>query len=174
MVAENKTRLRWMIALLAAVALAGAYHLRSPQPAGTINPRPEKKAATPKIAERETTLHLDAFAASQDSNSRIGQRNIFTMQAEKVELKNTLTNHSSEITPPVAEPHPSIPLKFWGYARKSDDHGWIFLEDNQERFVTRPGEIVERRYQVLEVTRNSVLIRDLLSGYQLRIPLSEK
>ena len=71
-------------------------------------------------------------------------------------------------------PPPPIPLKFYGFASKPSEPKKVFLADADEVFVARQGEIVERKYKVIQINNTSVVIEDALSKNQQTIQLTAK
>lgn len=65
--------------------------------------------------------------------------------------------------PPRPVDLPSIPLTFFGFARRTGSHS-IFLLKGQDVFVARESEIVDRRYKILKVMPDAVDVEDLLNN----------
>jgi hypothetical protein len=77
-------------------------------------------------------------------------------------------------TPTPTPPPPPIPLKFYGFASKPNEPKKIFLDDDGEVFVARQGEIVERRYKVVQINNTSVIIEDALNSHRETIQVTPK
>jgi hypothetical protein len=187
--AENKKQVRWMIALLAAALLVGIYNFvdfgtssaAAPSPASSSAGNQQKKPALTDVADNGTLdprLRLDILAASQNKKYEAGGRNIFRMEEKKIE--STLTPVRLPFgpdplpTPPPPPPPPPIPLKFYGFASKPTEAKKIFLFDEGEVFVARQGDIVERKYKVIQINNTSVIIEDVLNNNKQTIPLTAK
>lgn len=189
--AENKKQVRWMIALLAILLLVGIYNFvdfgtssaASPSPAGsTPGTQPTKKAnAAPQLADStlDPRLRLDILAVSQNKKYEAGGRNIFRMEEAPIP-KMTGPARLGEMGPPPpptptpTPPPPSIPLKFYGFASKSNEPKRIFLADEGEVFVARQGDIVERKYKIIQINNTSVIIEDVLYSNRQTIQLTAK
>ena len=118
-------------------------------------------------------LHLNALAAVPQNANELGRRNLFRMQEIEVVSKSVSYENPPPPLPPV-DLQPSIPFKFYGFARKQADPYWIFLQDNQDVFVTRLGDTIERRYKVIELRKNGAVIEDVLSNQRQLVPLTER
>jgi hypothetical protein len=187
--AENKKQVRWMIALLVIALLVGIYNFvdfgtssaNSPSPASTSAGNQQKKPALAETADNGTLdprLRLDILAASQSKKYEAGGRNIFRM--EEKPIVQVAANVRGPMgpdplpTPPPPPPPPPIPLKFYGFASKPTEPKKIFLFDEGEVFVARQGDIVERKYKVIQINNTSVIIEDVLNNNKQTIPLIAK
>jgi hypothetical protein len=188
--AENKKQVQWMIALLAIALLVGIYNFvgsGSTSSAASL-PATSSTGAQPKktgaLQVPDSTLDPrfrgDLLAVSQSKKYENG-RNIFRM--EEVPVPTTVKSVRSDgrpigpdlpPTPTPTPPPPPIPLKFYGFASKPSEPKKIFLADEGEVFVARQGEIVERRYKVIQINNTSVVIEDALSKNQQTIQITAK
>jgi hypothetical protein len=77
--------------------------------------------------------------------------------------------------PAVAPPPPPPPsnLKFYGFATPQGGLKRIFLLKDQDVFVAKEGDIVDRRYKVVRISPNAVEILDVLSNNRESIPLTQ-
>jgi hypothetical protein len=187
---ENKKQVRWMIALLAIALLVGIYDFvdfgsssaNSPSPASTSAGNQQKKPALTETADNGTLdprLRLDILAASQSKKYESGGRNIFRMEEKPPALAADVRTRppfgpDPLPTPPPPPPPPMIPLKFYGFASKPTEPKKIFLFDEGEVFVARQGDIVERKYKVIQINNTSVIIEDVLNNNKQTIPLIAK
>jgi hypothetical protein len=187
--AENKKQVRWMIALLAIALLVGIYNFvdfgtssaNSPSPASTSAGNQQKKPALTETADNGTLdprLRLDILAASQSKKYEAGGRNIFRMEEKPiVQVAANVRGPMGPDPPPTPTPPPPpppIPLKFYGFASKPTEPKKIFLFDEGEVFVARQGDIVERKYKVIQINNTSVVIEDVLNNNKQTIPLIAK
>jgi len=184
--AENKKQVQWMIALLVILLLVGIYNFvdfgtssaaSSPATSSTAQP---KKASTAQVADStlDPRLHKDILAASQSKKYEAG-RNIFRMEEApipKVEgtVRRGPMGPEPPPTPTPTPPPPPIPLKFYGFASKSNEPKKIFLDDEGEVFIAKQGEIVERRYKVVQINNTNVIIEDALNNNRQTIQLTAK
>jgi hypothetical protein len=77
-------------------------------------------------------------------------------------------------TPTPTPPPPPITLKFYGFASKGNEPKRIFLADQDEVFLARQGDIVERKYKVAQINNTSVVIEDVLNNNRQTIPLTQR
>jgi hypothetical protein len=188
--AENKKQVRWMIVLLALALLVGIYNFvdfgtssaASPVPASSTQvTQPTKKPSAPQLSDStlDPRLRLDILAVSQNKKYETGGRNIFRMEELK-QIEKTVASVRQPYgpepppTPTPTPPPPPIPLKFYGFASKSNEPKRIFLADEGEVFVARQGDIVERKYKIVQINNTSVIIEDVLNSNRQTIQLTAK
>jgi hypothetical protein len=189
--AENKKQMRWMIALLAILLLVGIYNFvdfgtssaASPSPASsTPGTQPTKKSSSSsRLADStlDPRLHIDELAVSQNKKYEAGGRNIFRMEELKP-IEKTIGSVRQPYgpdplpTPTPPPPPPPIPLKFYGFASKPNEPKRIFLADEGEVFVARQGDIVERKYKIVQINNTSVIIEDVLNSNRQTIQVTAK
>jgi hypothetical protein len=193
--AENKKEVRWMIALLAILLLVGIYNFvdfgtssaAAPAPAPatstqTATQSPQKPAGAQQLPDStlDPRLRLDILAASQSKKYEAGGRNIFRMEELKIAAVDRSVRQNAEMGPPApptptpTPPPPPIPLKFYGFASKGSEPKRIFLADEGEVFVARQGDIVERKYKVIQINNTSVIIEDMLNSNRQTIQVTAK
>jgi hypothetical protein len=190
--AENKKQLRFMIVLLAILLLVGIYNFvdfgtssaASPAPAtSTQVAQSAKKPGTAQIVDNtlDPRLHVPELAASQNVKYEAGGRNIFKMEELKaIPQMQGSARQITEMGPPMpptptpTPPPPPIPLKFYGFASKPTEPKKVFLDDEGEVFVARQGDIVERKYKVVQINNTSVIIEDVLYNNRQTIQLTAK
>jgi hypothetical protein len=194
--AENKKEVRWMIALLAILLLVGIYNFVDFGTSSANSPAPAPAPATSTQATTQTTrkstspiqptdntldprLRLDILAASQNKKYEAGGRNIFRMEELKQipQVVGSVRQPYGPEPPPTPTPPPPpppIPLKFYGFASKSSEPKRIFLADEGEVFVARQGDIVERKYKVVQINNTSVVIEDMLNSNRQTIQVTAK
>lgn len=188
--AENKKQLRWMIVLLVLALLVGIYNFvdfgtssaASPSPASSMQGTSTSKKPTSSSQLADSTLdprlHWAELTASQNIKYQAGGRNIFTM--EEVKIEKTVSNVRPPMgpepspTPTPTPPPPPIPLKFYGFASKSNEPKRIFLADEGEVFVARQGDIVERKYKIVQINNTNVIIEDVLNSNRQTVQLTAK
>jgi hypothetical protein len=189
--AENKKQLGIMIVLLAILLLVGIYNFvdfgtssaASPTPSATSTQAAQsaKKPAAAPISDNtlDPRLRWDILAASQSKKYEAGGRNIFRMEELKIAkvdnpVRTDMVGPPAPPTPTPTPPPPPIPLKFYGFASKGSDPKRIFLDDEGEVFVAKQGDIVERKYKVLQINNTNVIIEDVLNSNRQTIQLTAK
>ena len=181
-----------MIALLIIAALVIMYNFWNFGTSSAAPPSASSTASSSAAAQRkgppvvETTLdprlRIDILAASQDKKYEAG-RNIFRMEEASIPpvVGSVRTAATPKIwtveappTPTPPPPPPPITLKFYGFASKGNEAKRIFLADQDEVFLARQGDIVERKYKVAQINNTSVVIEDVLNNNKQTIPLTQK
>jgi len=179
-----------MIVLLALALLVGIYNFvdfgtssaASPSPASSTQvTQPTKKPGAPQLSDStlDPRLRLDILAVSQNKKYETGGRNIFRMEEAPIPAVDTSVRKGPmgpdlPPTPTPTPPPPPIPLKFYGFASKSNEPKRIFLADEGEVFVARQGDIVERKYKIVQINNTSVIIEDVLNSNRQTIQLTAK
>jgi hypothetical protein len=128
----------------------------------------------------DPTLHRDVLEASRRVKYEAGGRNIFEMEAPKIEPPITSVRQPTPPpgppTPTPTPPPPPIPLKYYGYANKPGEARKIFLSEGERNnsvvFIAKQGDIVDRRYKVVQIAPTSVQIEDVLYNNKQNIPLT--
>jgi hypothetical protein len=69
-----------------------------------------------------------------------------------------------EITIPGPPKAAEIPLIFFGFASKPGEPKTIFLSHDQDIFIAREGDIVDRRYRIVHINPGSVEVQDVLDS----------
>ena len=126
----------------------------------------------------DPSLRFDLLRASEDTKYEGTGRNIFRVF---VEIPHIVTppaskgNTSASVVPPpyVPPPPPPINLVFYGFATPANGAKRIFLAQNEDVFIAKEGDIVDRRYKVVRISANSVEILDVLSNNRQSIPLTQ-
>jgi hypothetical protein len=146
--------------------------------------RPEDRIDPAKV---DPTLRLDLLAKVQQSNSPGPGRNIFQFGQPPVkplppEPKIDLTKAPLKPPGPVAPPTPAGPpppppinLRYYGFtAAAGNASRTAFFLDGEDILVAREGETLKRRYRVVRIGTNSVVMEDTESKHQQTLPLVEE
>lgn len=124
----------------------------------------------------DPTLRLDLLKSSEDTKYEGSGRNIFTAFVEIPKPIVPPVKPQPSATPPVAQAPPPPPpsnLVFYGFATPQGGVKRIFLTKNEDVFIAKEGDIVDRRYKVVRITPNSVEILDVLSNNRENLPLRQ-
>lgn len=183
--ATNKKQLITMGVLLAVLAAIVIYDFGR---SGTSSAAPSQTAQRGRKGSQQKaqndldpTLHWQKLEASRRIKYEPG-RNIFTMEAPPIEATKfpvrVPTPPPGPPTPTPTPPPPPIPLKFYGFANKPGETRRIFLAEGEPQnsvvFIAKQGDIVDRRYRVLQISANSVQIEDVLYNNKQSIPLTAR
>lgn len=159
---------------------ANAFRKKSIRVSGEF--RPTLKFAPgerPNFATLDPTLRLDLLAKVQGIAPEGGARSLFafstapppppTAQTAAVVIhpKRKVFGPEPPPAPPgppaarVEPPPPPISLKFYGYsAPRADGQKRAFFLDGDDIFVASEGEMVKKRYRVVQIGINSVVMED--------------
>ena len=153
------------------------------RPAGRRTP-PNRKGGTrnaeksgPLTPNLDPRLHLDLLADSENVEYKGNGRNLFdaaSMPDIPVAVAPAMPKQPDIPQTPVAAtppPPPPIPLKFYGFT-SSGGMKQVFLMQNDDVFVAKEGDIVQRRYKIVKINNNNVEVLDVLSNNKQSIPLT--
>jgi hypothetical protein len=185
--AENKKEVRLMVALLAVLALVFFYNFKdsiwgtsaSAHPSvPSVQPQPKTANVLPAPDGTDPRLRLDILDTSRRVKYEAGGRNIFAMGAiaiptPEVPVKNT---SPTPPPPPPTPPPPNFHLLYYGYASKPSEPKRIFLqpEGGGQVFIAAQGDIVNRRYRVVQIQPNQVVLEDVLTHDHQTVPITVK
>jgi hypothetical protein len=171
-----------------APAARGATGRRSAQ---EFRPTYKPRNAPTDFSTIDPKLRLDLLAKVQAVDPGPAARNLFQFGAAVVpalavkEPKPVIPKTPQEIereraaqappAPPGPPPPPPITLKYYGYAaQRSDGRKRAFFLDGDEIFVAAEGEMVKRRYKVVRIGVNSVVMEDTQFSNTQTLPLQEE
>jgi len=182
--AENKKKVITMAALLAIALPLTLYSFRGMFGGSSAGAPPSSRAATPPPGKpspstqdpsQDPRLRTDILEASRKVQYEPG-RDIFHMKAlpTPTPMAPVRQTPTPPPTPTPIPPPPPIPLKYYGYASKPGEPRKVFLADQSgERvFVVGQGEIVDRRYRLIQIQPSSVIMEDVLTNNRQPIPLT--
>lgn len=187
--AENKGKVIAMVVLLVIAAGVFVYMFKDNLFGGSASAAPSvSNAVTPQAAQRavvtpsaqdtsDPRLRLDILENSRKVKYQEG-RNIFSMEAPKIEVPLNNGRPTGPPTPtpiPPPTPTPELPLKYYGFANKPGEPRKIFLQETGgEVFVVSQGDIVARRYRVVQIQANQVMMEDVITGTRQPVFLTLK
>jgi hypothetical protein len=157
-----------------AVSLPSATTRRTSRPAPRhLTASTGKKA--PPAPSLDPTLKLALLASSEKMKYTGAGRNIFRAEEDipKPVAPPVKQDAKNDNLPPPPPPPPPINLKFFGFASKPGEAKRIFLSKGEDVFIAGEGDIVDRRYKVLQIGPASVTIQDVLTNNTQQIPLTQ-
>ena len=159
----------------------------SPPPATTVSSTVNNRAATgPKGASAkrlttssiglDPTLHPEVMAAAESLVYTGNGRNIFSASAAPVMIEKPIASarpNAKSTAPAVYPPPPPPPidLKFFG-TETSGGQRKAFLLHGDDIFIAGAGEIVDRRYRIVNILLNSVVVEDMPNNNKQSLPLA--
>lgn len=156
--------------------------------------KPKKPEDRPDPMSIDPTLRLDALVRMQKITVEGVHRNIFDFgQAppppteasgkgpggKKPALPNPVidpqANLSAQaVTPPPQPPPPKIPWKFFGFmAGKAPAPKRAFFLEGDDIHVVSEGDVVKRRFRIVRIGVNSVVVEDIDFHNEQTLPLEE-
>ena len=124
----------------------------------------------------DPTLRLDLLTTSEGTKYEGKGRNIFRAEAEVIPQAKFPAIKPGPVPPPEAQgppPPPPIPLRFYGFASRPGEPKKIFLSQGDDVFIAGEGDIVDRRYKILQISPNSVEVEDVLTNNRQSLPLTQ-
>jgi len=194
---EDKKKLA-VLGVVGVIALgAGVYlytQLSDPSPAPVAAPIVASTPTTPVVknsgsgavaknvgttaAQLDPTLRMGPMLVTEALVYSGGGRNIFSASSVPVEIPKAIApaRPKAALPPPPVVPQgppppPPIDLKFFGTSSLENGHRQAFLLHGEDVFLATDGEIVQRRYKVLTVSANSVLVEDMTNNNRQTLPL---
>jgi len=137
-------------------------------------------------AKVDPTLRLDLLAKVQEANSSGPGRNIFQFGQAPVKLPPEPTIKLASTAPKPAAPAPPPPppgppppppinLRYYGFTSVAGTAAkTAFFLDGEDILVAKEGETLKRRYRVVRIGTNSVVMEDTESKHQQTLPLAEE
>jgi hypothetical protein len=104
-------------------------------------------------------------------------RNIFSQTSVQVEIPKAIAPARPKVVVPVyvppvgPPPPPPIDLKFFGTATSKDGARQVFLLHGEDVFLASAGDVVQRRYKVISVAANSIVVEDMTNNNRQTLPL---
>lgn len=144
-----------------------------------------KPGESPDPVTVDPTLRLDLLAKVQAVEFQGGERNLFQFgpaplpkTPETKILPKTAGPAPAETKPPETPAKPSappIPLKFYGYASQTRPiQKRAFFLDGDEIIMASEGDLIKKRYKLVRIGINSVVVEDIEYNNQQTLPLEEQ
>ena len=121
----------------------------------------------------DPTLRSDWLGLSESSQYQGPGRNIFRLEASRLRTRPEPVPMRSAPVQLTNFSLPTVGLRFFGSARTPGESERIFLSNDVDVFIGKKGEIVDRRYRILQITATSVEIEDLISGVRQTLFLNQ-
>jgi hypothetical protein len=130
-------------------------------------------------AQLDPTLKMGPMLVTEQLVYSGTGRNIFSAASAPVEIPKAAAPARPKggpvapvyTPPPGPPPPPPIDLKFFGTATSSQGKRRALLLHGEDVFLASDGEIVQRRYRVITVSANSILVEDMTNNNRQSLPL---
>ncbi|HLI85977.1 MAG TPA: hypothetical protein VKV17_18830 [Bryobacteraceae bacterium] len=144
--------------------------------------RPEDRIDPVKI---DPTLRLDLLAKLEEVPLPSGGRNPFKMGAPPAPKAAQLPGPEPKVAPkqieaakppaPGGPPPPPITLKYYGFTSPAGASAkTAFFLDGEDILIAKEGDLLKKRYKVVRIGVNSVVMEDTDSKRQQTLPLIEE
>ena len=133
------------------------------------------------------SLRLDLLAKLQQVELPAAGRNLFQTgpppkpavplagKEPVIALKTEPPKPAAPLPPPGPPPPPPINLKYYGFsAAAGNSTKTAFFLDGEDILMAKEGETVKRRYRVVRIGVNSVVMEDTENKHQQTLPLAEE
>jgi hypothetical protein len=131
-------------------------------------------------AQLDPTLRMEAMLVTESLVYSGSGRNIFSASSVPVDLpkpiasvrtKGAAATAGPPPPPPGPPPPPPIDLKFFGTATAANGTRRAFLLHGDDVFLASDGDIVQRKYKVVTISANSIVVEDMANSNRQTLPL---
>jgi hypothetical protein len=130
-------------------------------------------------AQLDPTLRMAAMLVTESLVYSGGGRNIFSASSVPVAIPKPIVPVRTGKAPPPGPPPPPpgppppppIDLTFFGTATGADGARRAFLLHGQDVFLASDGDVVQRKYKVITVSANSIVVEDMANNNRQTLPL---
>ena len=129
-------------------------------------------------AQLDPTLRMEAMLVTESLTYSGSGRNIFSANSAPVDIPKPVASARPKPGPPPPPPPPPGPpppppidLKFFGTATAPDGTRRAFLLHGEDVFLASGGDIVQRRYKVISIGANSIVVEDMGNNNRQTLPL---
>ncbi|MBS1820394.1 MAG: hypothetical protein JST61_00220 [Acidobacteria bacterium] len=136
------------------------------------------KALGTTSAQLDPTLKMGPMLAAEKVVYSGSGRNIFSANSAPIDIPKPIASARPKTPPPPVitaplgpPPPPPIDLKFFGTATSANGKRQAFLLHGQDVFLATDGEIVQRRYRIVTVSANAVVVEDMANDNRQTLPL---
>jgi hypothetical protein len=130
-------------------------------------------------AQLDPTLKMGPMLAAEHLVYNGSGRNIFSASSVPIDIPKPVASARPKtppppvyVPPPGPPPPPPIDLKFFGTSTAASGKRQAFLLHGQDVFLAFDGDIVQRRYRVITVSANSVVVEDMANNNRQTLPLA--
>jgi hypothetical protein len=146
-------------------------------PPGNVTGAAAKSLGTTS-AQLDPTLRMEAMLVTESLVYSGSGRNIFSASSVPIDIPKPIAPVRTKALPPPPPPQPvgpppppPIDLKFFGTATSPNGTRRAFLLHGDDVFLASDGDIVQRRYKVVSVMANSIVVEDMTNNNRQTLPL---
>jgi hypothetical protein len=129
-------------------------------------------------AQLDPTLRMGPMLVTESLVYSGTGRNIFSMTSAPIDIPKPIASARPKgpvvpvyMPPPGPPPPPPIDLKFFGTATSADGKRRAFLLKGEDVFLASDGDIVQRRYRIVTISANSIVVEDMANNNRQTLPL---
>jgi hypothetical protein len=129
-------------------------------------------------AQLDPTLRMGPMLVTESLVYSGTGRNIFSMTSAPIDIPKPIASARPKgpvvpvyTPPPGPPPPPPIDLKFFGTATSADGKRRAFLLKGEDVFLASDGDIVQRRYRIVTISANSIVVEDMANNNRQTLPL---
>jgi hypothetical protein len=130
-------------------------------------------------AQLDPTLRMGAMLVTESLVYSGGGRNIFSSSSVPIEIPKPIAPvrtgkplpPAPPPPPPGPPPPPPIELTFFGTATAANGTRRAFLLHGQDVFLASDGDVVQRKYRVITISANSIVVEDMANNNRQTLPL---
>ncbi len=129
-------------------------------------------------AQLDPTLRMEAMLVTESLVYSGSGRNIFSASSVPIDIPKPIAPVRTKALPPPPPPQPvgpppppPIDLKFFGTATSPNGTRRAFLLHGDDVFLASDGDIVQRRYKVVSILANSIVVEDMTNNNRQTLPL---
>lgn len=129
-------------------------------------------------AQLDPTLRMEAMLVTESLVYSGSGRNIFSASSVPIDIPKPVAPARPKPGPPPPPPPPPGPpppppidLKFFGTATSPNGTRRAFLLHGDDVFLASDGDIVQRRYKVVSILANSIVVEDMTNNNRQTLPL---
>jgi len=130
-----------------------------------------KKKAT-NTSALDPALRIDKLTLAEGIQYEGVGRNIFGLEVPVLKVPRRLTPEAPPLPPHMPSP-PTVHLRFFGFVSTPGDSERIFLSNDGDVFIGKQGEIINRRYRIIQITPTYVELEDLIDIVRRKLPLEQ-
>ncbi|HEY2039443.1 MAG TPA: hypothetical protein VGG95_07240 [Edaphobacter sp.] len=145
--------------------------------AGAHGSRGTAKNVGTASTQLDPTLKMAAMLVTERLVYSGTGRNIFSAASAPVDIPKPIASARPKAVAPVFTPPPGPPppppieLKFFGTETAENGKRKAFLLHGEDVFLAQDGDIVQRRYRILSMSANSILVEDMANNNRQSLPL---